>query len=316
MPPARQAPVDSFAVSKVPILPKKDPEMLQYMEKKLGGGKVLSQKQFLDHDRKVLRFYCQEEERDRPFIITYFQADDTVEVLEVHVQNDGYDSFNKLLRRQRLTPNWEVKQPGHAYIGDNYLTCDEIHPDQRVNICGHHLTIIGSDEYTHNYMIGTYGLNFNVGKHPCPAAREPVTQTIPTHTPLMGGEQDSLGYTKRLVPQAPKQDEFKFLDNDKKILRWTAKFNTRIPEDLDRRFIISFYLSDDSLSIYEPEQKNSGIIPGKFLERKKYKSDQVSHEFITPTIISNGNDVTINGHKFHILGCDDYTQWYLNNYYV
>ena len=27
---------------------KKDPEMLQYMEKKLGGGKVLSQKQFLD----------------------------------------------------------------------------------------------------------------------------------------------------------------------------------------------------------------------------------------------------------------------------
>mgnify|MGYP003348869557 CR=1 FL=1 len=27
--------------------------MLQYLEKKLGGGKVSSQKQFLDHDRQV-----------------------------------------------------------------------------------------------------------------------------------------------------------------------------------------------------------------------------------------------------------------------
>jgi hypothetical protein len=27
------------------------------MEKSLGGGKVMSQKQFLDNDRKVLRFF-------------------------------------------------------------------------------------------------------------------------------------------------------------------------------------------------------------------------------------------------------------------
>lgn len=80
------------------------------MEKKLGGGKVLSQKQFLDHDRKVLRFYCYQNER--PFILCYFLADDTVEVLEVHSQNDGYDSFNKLLRRQKLPPDAQVKQPG------------------------------------------------------------------------------------------------------------------------------------------------------------------------------------------------------------
>jgi len=41
-PPACGCPVDNFETSKIPILPKKDPEMLQYMEKKLGGGKVLS----------------------------------------------------------------------------------------------------------------------------------------------------------------------------------------------------------------------------------------------------------------------------------
>ena len=63
----------------------------------------------------------------------------------------------------------------------------------------------------------------------------------------------------RLIPQKPKVDFYKAVDNDKKILRFTAKFNTRVPEDVDRRFIISFFLADDTLSIYELPQKNSGI---------------------------------------------------------
>ena len=116
------------------------------MEKKLGGGKVLSQKQFLDHDRQVLRFYC--EYADRPFILTYFLADDTIEVLEVHEQNDGHDSFNKLLARRKLPDQFDVKQPGQALIGDNYMTCDEIYPDSVINCWGHKIRILGVDKWT------------------------------------------------------------------------------------------------------------------------------------------------------------------------
>ncbi len=50
-------PEDAFVTSCIPIPPKKDPELLEFLEKKLGGGRVPSQKQFLDHDRKVLRFF-------------------------------------------------------------------------------------------------------------------------------------------------------------------------------------------------------------------------------------------------------------------
>ena len=32
--------------------------MKQYLERKLGGGRVASQKQFLENDRKVLKFYA------------------------------------------------------------------------------------------------------------------------------------------------------------------------------------------------------------------------------------------------------------------
>lgn len=89
-----------------------------------------------------------------------------------------------------------------------------------------------------------------------------------------------------------------------------------MPEDVDRRFIISFFLSDDSISIYEPAQKNSGIVEGKFLERRKYKNVDKNMEFITPTDLPLGGDVKINGYNFHILSCDEYTQNWLDTHLV
>lgn len=114
-----------------------------------------------------------------------------------------------------------------------------------------------------------------------------------------------------MVPKKPKIDFFKYVDNDKKILRYTAKYNTKVPEDIDRRFIISFYLADDTISIFEPAQKNSGILEGPFLARRKYKNIDNNMEFITPSDLGIGGDIKINGYHFNIIGCDEYTSKYL-----
>lgn len=98
--------------------------MKEFLEKALGGGRVVSQKQFLDNDRKVLRFFTKFD--GLPFVIHYYLADDTVEIREVHHANDGRDSFALLLKRQKLPQRFAVNQPGQNFIGDNYLTCDEI----------------------------------------------------------------------------------------------------------------------------------------------------------------------------------------------
>jgi len=116
------------------------------------------------------------------------------------------------------------------------------------------------------------------------------------------------------MPDKPKRDFFKYVDNDKKILRFTAKFNTRVPEDFDRKFIIAFYLSDDTLSIFEPAQKNSGIVEGKFLERRKYKNVDKGMAFITPTDLAIGGDVKINGYSFHLQSADEFTAKYLDSH--
>jgi len=54
----------------------------------LGGVRVHSQKQFLDNDRKVLRFFVKCE--DMPMVIHYFLSDDSIEVREVHFSNEYF----------------------------------------------------------------------------------------------------------------------------------------------------------------------------------------------------------------------------------
>lgn len=80
---------------------------------------------------------------------------------------------------------------------------------------------------------------------------------IPPHNGI-GSNEDSLGYIYRLVPKPPMKDFFKWVDQQIG-LRFTAKLSAPKPEDANRKFIITFYLNDDSIQIYEPPNKNSGF---------------------------------------------------------
>lgn len=166
------------------------------------------------------------------------------------------------------------------------------------------------DKFTQDYYLEKYQRHFPLSSIRKPEPRPAVVVQVPPHNGF-GDEVDSLGYVYDLVPKKPKIDFFKYVDNDKKILRYTARFNTKVPEDVDRRFIISFYLADDTISIFEPAQKNSGILEGPFLERRKYKNVDKQMQFITPTEMPVGGDIKINGYNFHILDCDEYTTKYL-----
>ena len=59
------------------------------------------------------------------------------------------------------------------------------------------------------------------------------------------------------------------MENDHKVLRYEAVLETTNTEDRGRKFIISYRLSDDSIGVYEPPMRNSGIIGGKFLENSR-----------------------------------------------
>lgn len=80
-----------------------------------------------------------------------------------------------------------------------------------------------------------------------------------------GSHEDSEGNCKTTEPKAPKRDFNKFINLDRIILRFGAKMLSNIKENNERVFIISYYLSDDTISVYELGMRNSGFLVIFFL---------------------------------------------------
>ena len=127
-----------------------------------------------------------------------------------------------------------------------------------------------------------------------------------------GDELDSLGNCNRLILKPPKKDYFKYIDNDKIILRFLAKLNNTVPEDQNRRFLISFFMADDSIQVYEMQNRNSGIWEGKFLERGKYKNIENESKYFSISDFQINKSIKINTFSLSILDADDFTKKWMS----
>ena len=76
----------------------------------------------------------------------------------------------------------------------------------------------------------------------------------------------------KLTLKAPHKDMRKFIAHSQDVLRFRAKPITDKASDASRTFIIAYYVGDDTIAVFEPPQRNSGTMGGKFLQRGTYKS--------------------------------------------
>ncbi|GAB9470613.1 hypothetical protein Gpo141_00007854 [Globisporangium polare] len=60
---------------------------------------------------------------------------------------------------------------------------------------------------------------------------------------------------------------------DRKQLRFRAKFHSLSKSDLNfgREFTLTYFLEDDTLCVFEPRVKNSGVAGGRFLDRGRFR---------------------------------------------
>lgn len=92
-----------------------------------------------------------------------------------------------------------------------------------------------------------------------------------------------------------------------------AKLNNTVPEDQNRRFLISFFMADDSIQVYEIQNRNSGIWEGKFLERGKYKNSENETKPFTISDFQISKAIKINTFSFSILDADDFTKKWMSD---
>ncbi|CAH8430283.1 unnamed protein product [Schistosoma intercalatum] len=315
-------------------------------------------RQFLDHDRHVLRFFCFWDDTEslygdpREMILNYFLADDTIEIREIIPANSGRDAVPCFLRRQKLprtiasiplpgvvTDRTLLNVFGHPQRGGHYILDslklgapkDDFYKDHdftigaNINVYGRKFLICDCDEFTKEYYRIKYGIqDFTPVK---PKLQDHIT-TVKREIPPYNGwgtDEDSLANCYSLVPKAPNHNFKKFMELDRQgleshVLRFAGRLLSDRPTDRDRQFVISCYLSDDTISIFEPQQKNSGFQGGLFLERSKIKKpdsklfDNKPMEYYKPTDLYVGAKLDFNTFLFELTEADDYTLDYMEKH--
>lgn len=302
-------------------------------------------KKFLEMDRKVLRFYAMWDDREamfgeiRKYLIHYYLVDDSVEIRECHQPNDGRDPFPVLLRRGKLPKSrydvdnafpMAVMELTEHEVKDWFVPAD-FRVGKTLFINGRKFLIFDCDEFTRHYYktqfqyeqtenlfkgaaSGACSDAISANKKDCKKGQTYMDNLPPYNG--FGSLEDSMQNCLSLVHKPPKKDFIKMLENDNKVLRYEARVESSRQEDRDRRFIISYRLADDMISIFEPQQRNSGIIGGKFLERTRIAKPGCDPE--RPTFYGIGDfaigaTIVVLKHRFVITNADEYVLKYLES---
>ncbi|CAK6961838.1 EF-hand domain-containing protein 1 [Scomber scombrus] len=285
--------------------------------------------QFLTMDRKVLRFFALWDDSDslygetRPVTIQYYLVDDTVEIREVHESNSGRDPFPVLMRRQRLPKKIKSESFPTCVLEvskeevDEFYSPKDFQVGQTMKLLGRRFLLCDCDGFTKDYFQKNHpGVTIKPIEVPKKVDMlKDRKKEVPPYNGF-GSLEDSLQNCLSLIPKPPKKDVLKMLENDHKVLRYSARLDSIIPADEGRRFILSYFLSNDMMSIFEKPTRNSGVLGGKFLEKTciHKPGSTVEHpQFYSPADFAIGATVEVFGHRFVLTNADHYVLAYLES---
>lgn len=271
--------------------------------------------------KKCLRFFACWDDREnlfgekRPYVVNYFIEDETIEVLEVKAPNDGRDSFPRMLKRQRVPRSFEHLTDLYS----DHLTAADLRVGTTIQVLGREFFLYACDDSTKEFLKANFGLTEqdfpDLVDEILEQESDPPKNPVPPHTGI-GEPEDTLQSVKHLVPRAPRRDVTKKLRYEGMMIRWLGKLKDAKPDDEDRRFIISFNLAEDEMSIFERPVKNSGIIGGSFMARervwkpgKKYQQAYGFNDFV------EGGVVVAHGHSFELIESDEFTKKLLKQFH-
>lgn len=295
----------------------------EYIEVKLKGGHPNKNlKQFLENDRKVLNFNIlwfdeKYDKEEKPYIMNFYLADNTVEVREIKVNNSGKDPYPYLLRKSKLS-----KKPKFSYCPgllkkenpEDYYTPKDLILGNYIHIYNRPCLIYDCDEFTKQWFLKNMGIKLE----PIRMKKNPPQQVIHPIPPHIGygSEEDSLLSVYYLTPMAKIRDMIKMFKQDKHIIRYYSKLISPLHSDPERNFIISVFCRDDTIQVYEEASKNSGRQSSKFMERQKVKNPY-TNQYYTPKDFLKGKDIYLNSYIFRLIECDEYTKKFMiDNYDV
>ncbi|ETP47306.1 hypothetical protein F442_06638 [Phytophthora nicotianae P10297] len=273
----------------------------------IGASKAETTRKFHDLSQKVLRFYASWRDdhplypETRYFIVHYCLCDDTVEVIEDRDRNRerGRGHFSVLLSRRKLArESGTGNQQQHGDDGASYFITDrDLRCGEWINVFSRRLLLEDCDAFTREYYLETHGITQEKFEPPVseapetPAKWQPFRAAQEPQTPLASNGRGTSGYAVnnnnssmqgRLVAPIPGGQNHsvvtpicRYDDLDGKQLRFRARFQGLPRGDMNaqREFVVTYFLEDETLAVFEPRLRNSGVLGGRFLDRARYRKD-------------------------------------------
>lgn len=152
--------------------------------------------------------------------------------------NCGRDNFPIFFRRGMLPKgDHSLRGPGdNKRRPDEYVRIQDFFVGQNMRLCNNDFFIYDADPSTRKYFEEHMGCPLEQKLDVRLPERELPRPPTPPYTGY-GSWDDSMGSVVNLVPKQPKKDFIKLVENDGKILRFTAKYTHPKPEDVERRFV-------------------------------------------------------------------------------
>jgi len=208
-------------------------------------GRALTQ--FLENDRKVLRFKGYWDDTTlygaRIYLICHFYlADNTMEINEAHCRNSGRDNFPVFYKRGPLNKENRINAyPGMLEPDANRYLPEDLHVGDIFYCWGRKIVIYDCDDFTRDFY-HTY-MGIDQAANILDVSDVPLTHAVlppPPHNGV-GPEEDSLLNCMMLQPKPPRQDLVRLMTLSGEIMRFEAKMVNGQPEDEIRKLIIGFF---------------------------------------------------------------------------
>lgn len=285
----------------------------------LSAEQIRGTQQFLAYDRNVLRCDCTWNDTKSLYgethylTLYYFLSDDCIAVCEKDGVNTGRDPFPNFVRRMKIprpsnsTGKFENLSSSLTFkakdaSSQSFYTDADIRIGNVLNVFGRDVLICDYDKNTREFLQQKFGITeYNPIDTTVPQKPKPARELPPYNG--FGDEEDSLGSCLRLDVKPPRKDGTRFAKYSNNGVKFVMRLDNNVPTDEIRRFVLTCFLADDTICIFEPVQRNSGIVGGKFLQRQKVRKPD-GKPFVAADF-HVGCRTVINGFPFVCIATDE-----------
>jgi hypothetical protein len=272
-----------------------------FIEAKLGHSvNNKGREGFIRYGNKTLKFRCVWDNTSNlygdvmEFSLMYYLSDDTFEIMSVGGASKDAAKV-KLLKRSKLPKNFNsLMILGERPQAMAYFHWSDLYIGLELEVYGRRLQVSDADRSTRDFY-DAFDLPLSG------AIYQPVPEVVVHEREIppptgFGSEEDSLRSVSGSLMPGPAPAK-KLGEN--KMMSFFASLMSGGIDDVDRKFVISFYLQDNTLKVVEPPVRNSGFNGGIFLSRRALKNEH--GEALTEKDLYIGCKLKILKHQFLLL---------------